>query len=172
MFIKVVIYLALSAFFWAFYVYSRPKKKMFLVNFLLVLVLFSLLERFLLKPLGASIWWLNLAMFAGIILHHGSILTHKNGSKMTKIHGPVSHLLFFGAFGISSTLMAIHIYPLIGNIFECLIFGLFVTMSMGTVALGFWAGFDRIFYVRLNKKFKRFYKLASDCGMIDKSFYE
>ena len=44
----------------------------------------------------------------------------------------------------------------------CLVFGLFLTMSLGTVALGFWAGFDRIFYVRLNKKFKRFYKLAED----------
>ena len=162
MFIRVVIYLVLSVFFWAFYVYSRPRRKTFLVNFLLVLALFTLLERFLLKPLGASLWWLNLSMIAGIVLHHGSILTRGKGSKMTKIHGPISHLLFFGALGVSSTLVAMYLYPLIGNAFEGLVFGLFLTMSLGTVALGFWAGFDRIFYVRLNKKFKRFYKLAED----------
>lgn len=160
MFVKITAYLLLTLIFWAFYIYSRLKKWMFLANLLFALTLVALFDKFILKPVGASVWWLFLAMTMGIVLHHASILTRGRGSKISKIHGPISHLLFFGAFGVSSALVTVRIYPLIGNVLESIVFGLFLILSLVITFLGFWVGFDKIFYVRLNKKFKRFYKLA------------
>ena len=96
--------------YWVSYLLIRPHVrrwnkygKMLVVNMFATVLFFMTIGIYLARrfEIGSPIYWVNLvALNVGLILHHLSVMDHKDFSY--KVHHQVSHLLFFIPFTIFS----------------------------------------------------------------------
>lgn len=92
-------------------------------------------------------WILSTVMVLGIVIHHLMVYTKfRKFKKMysSKVHNLISHFLFFVPYGILTIIFAFQTYSKPTNIWELLIWILFVISSLIISSLGILVGLKRV----------------------------
>ena len=155
------VFFLLMALYWTSYVWFRPRlaraarfnHALFLANLLLMLVIILVYQSWIIVRLDITSSFLvatTIIMTLAAILHHLSILAHKRAIRypfIEKIHGPISHTLFFVPFAINSAIVSAALGALSTSWGDILMVGLFMTVSIGSAIKGVRVGLQKELYV-------------------------
>lgn len=114
--------------------------------------LLAMMAYFQLKVLEILDWsnrwvWLSFGlMVLGVVLHHGAVLAEiKLKRRSVKLlHGPVSHLLFFGAYGTNTLIVAPQIVSRVPAGWDQIMVGVYLATALGMAVFGSLVGVGKV----------------------------
>jgi hypothetical protein len=159
-------FLGLFIFYWWFYFVSRLRRKSFLVNLVLAVVLTIMYWDWLVYPMVGSGWFYRVLLWMailGVVAHHLSILYGRGGPRTQRVHGKISHLMYFVPVLIAGFQVSLTLFKNMESFKEASIWLLHTIVLGLSVVGGMWAAFDLKMYEKLAKRYSHFARLAEQC---------